>query len=86
VIRRSVFDRGLVYSLDLTSYEDWFLYREMHHAGLHGAVVPERRFHYRVRDRSMMREIGQPMAERLFDEMRAHVRERDVQWVATGSR
>lgn len=82
LIRRSVFDQGFVYSPDLTSYEDWFLYREMHHAGLHGGVVPERLFNYRVRPRSMLREVGQPLLERLYDEMRAHVRERDVQWTA----
>ena len=85
VIRRSVFDQGFIYSRDLTSYEDWFLYREMHHAGLDGAVVPERLFNYRVRAKSMLREIGQPLLDRLYDEMRAHVRERDVQWIATGS-
>jgi hypothetical protein len=86
VIRRAVFDQGFVYSRDLTSYEDWFLYREMHHAGLHGGVVPERLFNYRVRKRSMMRQIGQPLLGRLVDEMRAHVRERDMEWVATGAR
>ena len=46
---------GYRYSVDLTSYEDWFLYRELHHAGLFGAVIPERLFRYRVRDESMMR-------------------------------
>jgi glycosyltransferase involved in cell wall biosynthesis len=85
LIRREVFDRGFVYSPDLTSYEDWFLYREMHHAGLHGAVIPERLFNYRVRPQSMLREVGQPLLERLVDEMRAHVRERDVQWTASRS-
>ena len=54
-------------------------------AGLDGAVVPERLFNYRVRAKSMLREIGQPLLDRLYDEMRAHVRERDVQWTATGS-
>lgn len=86
VIRRSVFEQGFTYSRDLTSYEDWFLYREMHHAGLHGAVIPERLFNYRVREKSMMRSVGQPLLSRLVDEMRAHVRERDVQWISSGSR
>ena len=82
VIRRSVFDSGLAYSPDMTSYEDWLLYREMHHAGLHGAVVPEYLFHYRVRGDSMMREIGEPLVMRLYDEMRAHVAERAMRWTA----
>ena len=84
VIRRSVFDRGYRYSPDLTSYEDWFLYRELSHDGLYGAVVPERLFNYRVRRDSMMREVGQPLLMRLVDEMRAHARERDIRWEATG--
>jgi glycogen synthase len=84
LIRRSVFELGFTYSPDLTSYEDWFLYRELHHAGHHGAVIPEPLFNYRVRRTSMMREIGQPSLERLVDEMRAHVCERDVQWAAGG--
>jgi hypothetical protein len=85
LIRRSVFENGFTYSLDLTSYEDWFLYRELHHAGQLGAVVPEPLFQYRVRRASMMREIGQPKVERLVDEMRAHVRERDIEWIAGGA-
>jgi glycogen(starch) synthase len=84
LIRRTVFDDGFYYSPDLTSYEDWFLYREMHLAGLHGAVVPERLFHYRIRETSMFREIAAPRLERLVDEMRAHVREQEMQWAATG--
>jgi glycogen synthase len=86
VIRRSVFDQGFVYSPDLTSYEDWCLYRELHDAGHHGAVVPERLFRYRVRQGSMFREFGAPRLDRLVDEMRAHVREREVQWAAAGRR
>jgi glycosyltransferase involved in cell wall biosynthesis len=82
VFRREVFDRGFAYSPDLTSYEDWFLYREMHHAGLLGAVIPERLFNYRIRSDSMMREIGQPLLERLVGEMRAMMIERAVQWTA----
>lgn len=85
VMRRSIFDAGHAYSPDLTSYEDWFLYREMHHAGLWGAVIPEALFHYRVRATSMMREIGDPLVTRLYDEMRAHVRERGMAWVAPAS-
>ena len=84
LIRRRVFDLGYRYSVDLTSYEDWFLYRELHRAGLFGGVIPERLFHYRVRSESMMREIGSQHLELIFDEMRAHDRERDVVWTAGG--
>ncbi len=42
VFRRSVFDNGLAYSPELTSFEDWALYREMHELGLIGTVIPER--------------------------------------------
>src|SRR5207253_751015 len=49
VIRRRFFDLGFGYSDELTSYEDWFLYRELHEAGHYGVVLPERLFEYRVR-------------------------------------
>ena len=39
-------------------YEDWLLYLELHHAGHHGAVIPERLIRYRVRDKSMIRRRG----------------------------
>lgn len=84
LVRRRVFDLGYRYSVDLTSYEDWFLYREMHRAGLLGAVIPERLFRYRVRHESMMREIGSRHVGLIFDEMRAHQHERDVVWTADG--
>ena len=60
LIRRSLFDQGFAYSTDLTSYEDWLLYLELHHAGHHGGVIPERLIRYRVRDESMMRTVGAP--------------------------
>jgi glycosyltransferase involved in cell wall biosynthesis len=82
VFRREVFDAGFAYSNELTSYEDWFLYREMHHAGRLGAVIPERLFNYRIRSDSMMREIGQPLLERLVGEMRAMMLERGMTWTA----
>lgn len=85
VFRRSVFDEGFDYSPDLTSYEDWLLYLELHHAGHHGAVIPERLFHYRVRADSMMREIGAPSLQRLAGEVHALQRERSMRWVADGS-
>jgi glycosyltransferase involved in cell wall biosynthesis len=82
VFRRRLFDLGFAYSTDLTSYEDWFLYRELHHAGRHGAVVPERLFRYRVRETSMIRTDGLGRTPMLVDEMRALLRERSVRWEA----
>ena len=82
VFRRRLFAQGFRYSLDLTSYEDWFLYRELAAGGHHGAVIPERLFKYRIRPQSMMREIGAPLLERLVGELRAHAREAEVRWTA----
>jgi len=80
VIRRRVFDRGFWYSQDLTSYEDWQLYRELHDAGLYGHVIPEPLLRYRERDRSMLREMGVPLLARLQGEMEAHATERSIEW------
>jgi glycogen synthase len=80
VIRRSLFEEGFRYSHDLTSYEDWLFYLELHEAGHHGAVIPERLIHYRVREESMMRTVGAPRLGRIFDELRAHQVERQTVW------
>jgi glycogen(starch) synthase len=80
VIRKRFFDQGFGYSDELTSYEDWFLYRELHEAGHHGVVLPERLLEYRVRPESMLRRIGAPSVGEIFEEMNAHVRERGVRW------
>jgi len=85
VIRRSVFESGFAYSNDLTSYEDWLLYMELHRAGHHGAVIPERMIRYRVRHTSMMRTVGAPRLARLYDELRAHERELAISWTAPGT-
>jgi glycogen synthase len=82
VIRRRLFEEGYTYSTDLTSYEDWLLYLELHRAGHFGAVIPERLIRYRVRDKSMMRTVGAPRLARLYDELRAHQREREIAWTA----
>jgi hypothetical protein len=82
VIRRSLFESGFAYSTDLTSYEDWLLYLDLHHAGHHGAVIPERLIRYRVREESMMRTVGAPRLARLFNELRAHRRELEISWTA----
>jgi glycogen synthase len=80
LIRRRVFDLGHWYSPDLTSYEDWQFYRELHMAGLYGRVIPKRLLLYRVRGGSMLREIGMPQVSRLFGEMEAQLRERRIEW------
>ena len=82
VIRRRLFDLGLPYSQDLTSYEDWHLYLEMHRRGHHGRVIPERLLRYRVRSDSMIRDIGLPRTRRLYGEIQAHVREKEVEWAS----
>jgi glycogen(starch) synthase len=81
LIRRRVFDLGHWYSTDLTSYEDWQFYRELHDAGLYGRVIPERLLLYRVRQGSMIREVGLPHQDRLYGEMGALLRERQMEWV-----
>jgi glycogen synthase len=85
VIRRSLFERGFAYSTDLTSYEDWLLYLELHHAGHHGGVIPERLIRYRVRGESMMRMVGVPRLARLYEELKAHRRELQISWTAPGA-
>ena len=82
VFRRSVFDEGFRYSPDLTSYEDWLLYLDLHRAGHHGGVIPERLLHYRVRGDSMMRKVGAPGLQRIAGEVRALARERSTRWTA----
>jgi len=79
VLRRSVFDRHR-FSEDLTSFEDWALYRELHRAGRHGQVIPEMLWRYRVREDSMLREVGMRHQERLLGEIEALIRQREVAW------
>jgi glycogen(starch) synthase len=83
VIRKRFFDQGFGYSDELTSYEDWFLYLELHEAGHYGLVLPERLIDYRVRPESMLRKIGSPSMAVIYDEINAHVRERAVRWEKT---
>ncbi|ADB53864.1 glycosyltransferase [Conexibacter woesei] len=80
VIRHRIFDLGFAYSQDLTSYEDWHFYLELHRAGHHGLVIPERLLDYRVRRDSMIREIGLPQTARLVAEINAHVLEKEIAW------
>jgi glycosyltransferase involved in cell wall biosynthesis len=80
LLRRRIFDLGYAYSVELTSYEDWFLYRQLHHAGLHGDVIPRRLFRYRVRADSMLRSVGLRRNERIADEMNALILEGETRW------
>jgi glycogen(starch) synthase len=80
LLRRWLFDSGFSYSEDLASYEDWDLYRRLWRAGHLGVVIPERLFRYRVRKDSMIRAVGFPHTQRLYGEMAAGVREREVRW------
>jgi GT2 family glycosyltransferase len=85
VIRKRIFDLGHWYSPDLTSYEDWELYRELHRAGHYGRVIPERLLLYRVRESSMIRDVGLTQHDRLYREMNAHLREEEVEWESTSA-
>jgi glycosyltransferase involved in cell wall biosynthesis/GT2 family glycosyltransferase len=80
VLRRRLFDLGFAYSQDLTSYEDWELYERLRRAGHEGLVIPDRLLVYRVRGDSMLRDIGIRRTQRLFGEIQAHIREREVRW------
>jgi hypothetical protein len=81
VVRRSVLHEHR-FSEDLTSYEDWALYRELHRAGKHGHVIPEMLWRYRVRATSMLREVGLRHDARLAGEMEAHIRDKEIEWVS----
>jgi glycogen(starch) synthase len=80
VIPRRIFELGFRYSEELTSYEDWYLYRELHHSGRYGAVIPERLLRYRVHDQSLHALVAQPRRAWLEEEMRALLRENEVRW------
>jgi glycosyltransferase involved in cell wall biosynthesis len=85
LIRRRLFDAGFRYSEELTSYEDWYFYRELGCAGHFGVVIPERLFRYRVRADSMQAEIAQPNRPRLEGEMEARIRENAVRWTSSNA-
>jgi glycosyltransferase involved in cell wall biosynthesis len=82
LIRRRLFDVGFRYSEELTSFEDWHLYRELQRAGHFGAVIPERLVRYRVRDDSMQAEIAAPNRARLMGEIEALNRENGMRWTS----
>jgi glycogen synthase len=85
LIRREIFDRGQRYSPDLTSYEDWQLYRDLHRDGIFGQVIPERLLIYRLRADSMVREIGYAHHHRIYDEMRALTRGEEMEWLCASA-
>src|SRR5581483_11923329 len=82
LLRRRIFDAGFRYSPELTSYEDWALYRQLRQAGHVGLVIPERLLRYRVRDDSMQARIAQPRRARLQGEIEALLLERQMRWRA----
>lgn len=81
-IRRDVFDHGFRYSEELVSFEDWFLYRQLHNSGWFGEVIPERLFRYRVREDSMLKSDGVPNLDRIESEMNALVLDEEMQWTS----
>ncbi len=85
VIRRSVFEAGHRYEESMTSYEDWLFYRQLAHDGLYGHVIPERLIHYRVRADSLLRTTAEEHDSRLREEMEAHLRAREVEWVCASA-
>jgi glycogen(starch) synthase len=85
LIPRRIFERGFGYSEELASYEDWQLYHELHRAGRHGAVIPERLFDYRVHSASMQAQVAQRRRQRLEGEMRARVRENEIRWTSSSA-
>jgi glycosyltransferase involved in cell wall biosynthesis len=85
VLRRRLFDAGFAYSRELTSYEDWHLYRELQRAGHFGAVIPDRLLGYRVREDSMQAVVAQPRRERLLGEINALIRENEMQWTSSNA-
>ncbi len=82
LLRRSLFDGGFRYSEELTSFEDWHLYRRLQRAGHFGVVIPERLLRYRVRADSMQAQIAQPNRDRLLSEIDALIRENETQWTS----
>jgi glycogen synthase len=82
VIRRRLFDLGHRYSEELTSFEDWHLYRELAHAGHHGTIIPQRLLRYRVHPTQMQARIAIPHRTRLQEEINAHIHENATRWTA----
>ena len=80
VLRRRLFERGLRFSEDMTSYEDWLLFCELRDRGVFGHVIPEPLLRYRVRDSSMLRGVTREKLALLQGELEAHRREAALRW------
>ena len=81
LFRRELFEAGFRYHPDLASYEDWFLYRELHAAGHHGDVIPLRLLRYRVRADSLLRTVGKRYEGELEAAMNALMIGRSTRWM-----
>jgi len=78
VLPRRLFQLGYRYSPDLSSNEDWALYRQLAQDGRFGRVIPERLMRYRIRPGSMTRTVAAPHLTRLIEEIDAHMIEAAV--------
>lgn len=83
MIPRWVFDQGFSYSEELAAYADWQMYRELHEAGHHGAVIPERLVRGFPQPASGESTLDQSRRHRLEGEMHARIRENAVRWTST---
>jgi glycosyltransferase involved in cell wall biosynthesis len=82
LIRRWLFDDGIAYSRELTSYEDWLLYLQLQQAGHYGDIIPRPLLNYRIRSSSMLRATGSVRWDRLRGEVAAHLAEGALQWTS----
>lgn len=85
LIRKDVFERGHRYDPELAIYEDWQLYRELHQAGLHGVVIPERLLVCRMHDESTVEQTGPAGNVRAFAEMQARLKSGEVEWLCAAA-
>jgi glycogen(starch) synthase len=82
IFRKRLFELGLDYSVDLTSYEDWEHFRRLGEAGYEGRIIPERLLSYRIRETSMVRTIVVREHDRLIGEIDAHLIEAGTAWTS----
>ena len=85
VIRRWLFDDGLQYSHELTSYEDWLFYLQLRQSGHRGDIIPRALLHYRIRASSMLRATGVVKWERLRGEVSARLAEGAIEWTSANA-
>ena len=82
LIRRWLFDDGIAYSRELTSYEDWLFYLQLQQAGHYGDIIPRAMLRYRIRSSSMLRATGSVRWDRLRGEVAAHLAEGALEWTS----